>query len=320
MRNTTNLRNEARRFDIVGAGKRYAADAIPKTASTASKSRFAKGRFSKGRAGKGFPVFSAAVLLVILLGCIFYGAFVSSDPSRMALDQINVAPCSSHWFGTDTLGRDIWSLIWFGGRKSLFIGALATLISTLIAVVYGTLSGLANKTIDSLMMRFTEILLSIPSILLIVFMQAVIGQRNVVGISIIIGITGWMSIAKMVRTEVRKIRESDYVLISRMMGGSFSHVLRKHLAPNFFSTIMFMIVMNIRSAIVSESTLSFLGIGLPVDIITWGSMLSLSEKALLTGSWWIILIPGVFLVITLLCITSLGEYLRGGGGRIHGNL
>ena len=277
-------------------------------------------RLRKRSRWDNFPKAASVVLLLIIAGCLLCDLFIPGDPSRMVLDQVNMAPCSGHWFGTDTLGRDIWSLIWYGGRRSLFIGVFATLITTTIAVIYGTISGLAGKTVDSIMMRFTEILLSIPSILLVVFMQAVIGQRNVVGISIIIGITGWMSIAKMVRTEVRKIRESDYVLISRMMGGGFFHILRKHLAPNFISTIMFMVVMSIRSAIVSESTLSFLGIGLPVEIITWGSMLSLSEKALLTGSWWIILIPGIFLVVTLLCITSLGDYVRGSHLTAHGNL
>ena len=275
---------------------------------------------SKSRLPAGFPRLASAVLLIIILGCIFCGFFTGDDPYRMELTQINQAPSAEHLFGTDTLGRDIFTLIWYGGRRSLFIGAFATLISTAIAVIYGSISGLAGKTVDSIMMRFSEILLSIPSLLLIIFMQAVIGQRNVVGISIIIGITGWMSVAKMVRTEVRKIRDSEYVLISRMMGGSFMHILIKHLAPNFISTIMFMVVMNIRSAIVAESTLSFLGIGLPVEIITWGSMLSLSEKALLTGSWWIILIPGVFLIVTLLCVTAIGNYIRGNKSSSHGNL
>ena len=269
---------------------------------------------------KRFPFVAAAVLLLIILGCVFCGLFTGEEPFRMELTHINAAPDKAHIFGTDTLGRDIWSIIWYGGRRSLFIGAFATLISTGIAVIYGSISGLAGRVVDSVMMRFSEILLSIPSLLLIIFVQAVIGQRNVIGISIIIGITGWMSVAKMVRTEVKRIRDSEYVLISKMMGGNFFHVMRKHLAPNFAGTIMFMVVMNIRSAIVSESTLSFLGIGLPVDIITWGSMLSLSDKALLTGSWWIILIPGVFLVVTLLCVTELGNYLRGSKSSRHGNL
>ena len=277
-------------------------------------------QISKGRIPKSFPRAATIVLLLILAGCIFCGLFTGEDPFRMELTQINQAPSAAHIFGTDTLGRDIFTLIWYGGRRSLFIGAFATLISTAIAVIYGSISGLAGKTIDSIMMRFSEILLSIPSLLLIIFLQAVIGQRNVLGISIIIGVTGWMSIAKMVRTEVRKIRDSEYVLISRMMGGGFFHIMTRHLAPNFISTIMFMVVMNIRSAIVAESTLSFLGIGLPVDIITWGSMLSLSEKALLTGSWWIILIPGLFLVVTLLCVTEIGNYIRGSKSSGHGNL
>lgn len=276
--------------------------------------------YRKKRRLEDFPKAAALVLAVIVLGCLLCDLFISGDPSRMDPSQINQPPSAEHWFGTDTMGRDLWSIIWFGGRKSLLIGALATLITTAIAVIYGTVSGLAGKTVDSIMMRFTEILLSIPSLLLIIFMQAVAGHRSVVGIAVIIGITGWMSIAKMVRTEVRKIRSSEFVLISRMMGGGFFHVLRRHLAPNFISTIMFMVVMAIRSAIVSESTLSFLGIGLPPEIITWGSMLSLSEKALLTGSWWVILIPGIFLVVTLLCITALGDHIRGGGRRAHGNL
>ena len=298
------MRDE-RLFDIVGPGP------ILKSPDRST---------SKSRLPAGFPRLASAVLLIIILGCIFCGFFTGDDPYRMELTQINQAPSAEHLFGTDTLGRDIFTLIWYGGRRSLFIGAFATLISTAIAVIYGSISGLAGRTVDSIMMRFSEIMLSIPSLLLIIFMQAVIGQRNVVGISIIIGITGWMSVAKMVRTEVRKIRDSEYVLISRMMGGSFMHILIKHLAPNFISTIMFMVVMNIRSAIVAESTLSFLGIGLPVEIITWGSMLSLSEKALLTGSWWIILIPGVFLIVTLLCVTAIGNFIRGNKSSSHGNL
>ena len=269
---------------------------------------------------KEFPWVSVIVMAMIMLGCLAWPVLSGSDPARMYLDQLNLAPGSGHIFGTDTLGRDIWSLIWYGGLRSLIIGVLATVISTFIAVVYGTISGMARETVDGIMMRFTEILLSIPSILLIVFMQAAIGQRNVIGITLIIGITGWMNISKMVRTEVRKIRNEEFVLISKMMGGSFFHILRRHLAPNFISTIMFMVVMNVRSAIVSESTLSFLGIGLPVEIITWGSMLSLSEKALLSGAWWIILIPGIFLVVTLLCITSIGNYIRGVVNRKARNL
>ena len=197
---------------------------------------------------------------------------------------------------------------------------LATLISTLIAVVYGSVSGIAPAWLDTLMMRFTEIFLSVPGLLLVLFLQAILGQANVLTLSIVIGVTSWASIAKVIRTEVRQIRNSEYVVASKCMGGKFFHILRKHLAPNFIASIMFMVVMNVRGAIGSESTLSFMGMGLPLEIISWGSMLSLSEKALLTDSWWIIIIPGAFLVTLLMCLTNIGNYLRKAANRKESNL
>ena len=235
---------------------------------------------------------------------------MTKDPTYMDLKNCNISPNKEFFFGTDTMGRDIFSMILYGGRISLFIGLISTVLSTTIAVIYGSFSGIAPEWMDELMMRFTEILLSIPSILLIIFLQALAGKNSVVAITVVIGFTSWMNIAKMVRTEVRQLRESEYLIAAKCMGGSFWHILCVHLLPNFVSSIMFMVVMNIRSAIIAESTLSFLGIGLPMEIISWGSMLSLSEKALMTNSWWIILIPGAFLVVTLLAITGLGDYLR----------
>ena len=159
-------------------------------------------------------------------------------------------------------------------------------------------------------MRFTEVFFSIPNLLLVILLQAILGKPNVLSISLVIGVTRWASIAKVVRTEVRQIRGSDYVTASRCMGGGFFHVLGRHLTPNFLPAIQFMVVMNVRSAILAESTLSFMGMGLPLETVSWGSMLSLSEKALLNGSWWIILIPGLFLIATVLCLTNIGNACR----------
>ena len=124
------------------------------------------------------------------------------------------------------MGRDIFSMILYGGRISLFIGLISTVLSTTIAVIYGSFSGIAPEWIDEPMMRFTEILLSIPSILLIIFLQALAGKNSVVAITIVIGLTSWMNIAKMVRTEVRQLRESEYLIAAKCMGGSFWHILR----------------------------------------------------------------------------------------------
>ena len=259
---------------------------------------------------RGKPLAAIVILTMIFLGCLFYPLIMAKDPAYMDLQNCNTAPCAAFWFGTDAMGRDIFSMIWYGGRVSLSIGVLSTLISTAIAIVFGSVSGCAPAWLDGVLMRLTEILLSVPGLLVIVLLQALLGRANVLTLSLVIGVTSWTGIAKIVRTEVRQLRSSEYVVASRCMGGGFFHILWTHLTPNFVSSIMFMVVMNIRSAIAAESTLSFMGIGLPLEVISWGSMLSLAESALLTRAWWIILIPGGFLVVTLLCITSLGNALR----------
>ena len=245
---------------------------------------------------------------------------MTKAPTYLDLAHCSTAPCREFLFGTDTMGRDIFSMIWYGGRLSLFIGVGSTVISTLLAILFGAVSGLAPKWLDALLMRLTEILLSVPNLLLVIFLQAVIGTPSAWSIALVIGLTSWTSIAKVVRTEVRQLRGSEYILAAKCMGGSFFYILRRHLAPNFLSSIMFMVVMNVRSAMIAESTLSFMGIGLPLEVISWGSMLSLAEKALLTNAWWIIVIPGVFLVVTLLCMTNIGHDLRRRANHRHSNL
>ena len=259
---------------------------------------------------QGKPLISALLLAVILSGCLCCHLIMTKDPGYMDLAHYNEAPGGEFLFGTDTMGRDIFSMIWYGGRISILIGGLATVISTFIAVVVGAFSGVAPAWLDELIMRFTEIFLSIPALLLIILLQAIMGNANILSLSFVIGVTSWTSIAKVVRTEVRQIRNSEYIIAARCMGAGFFRVLWKHLVPNFFSSIMFMVVMNVRGAIVAESTLSFMGLGLPLEVVSWGSMLSLADQALLNGAWWIILIPGVFLVTTLMCVTNLGNYLR----------
>ncbi|MBE5906604.1 MAG: ABC transporter permease [Lachnospiraceae bacterium] len=259
---------------------------------------------------KEHPVVAEMMLVILFSGCFLGIPFLPKDPTFMDILKYGIAPGKEFFFGTDTMGRDIFSMIWYGGRVSLSIGMLATVISTAIAIVVGAVSGLAGEKADTLIMRLTEILLAIPNLLMVIFLQAILGKPNPITISVVIGVTSWMSMAKVVRTEVRQLRNSEYILAARMMGGNFFYVLWHHLTPNFISSIMFMVVMQVRSAIVAESTLSFMGIGLPLEIISWGSMLSLSEKALLSGNWWIIVFPGVFLVGTLLCITEVGNYIR----------
>ena len=160
----------------------------------------------------GFPWVSVILMATIVLCCLFAEVLMTKDPSYLDLKNFNVAPNAEFLFGTDTLGRDIFSGIWYGGRISITIGFLATLISTLIAVVYGSVSGIAPAWLDTLMMRFTEVFLSVPGLLLVLFLQAILGEANVLTLSIVIGVTSWASIAKVIRTEVRQIRNSEYVV------------------------------------------------------------------------------------------------------------
>ena len=277
-------------------------------------------RLRRAKWYEGKPVVSAAVLGLILLGCLCCRWFIAKDPAYMDLFSTNQPPGAAFWFGTDAMGRDIFAMIWYGGRVSLLIGFFAAAVSTAIAIVVGACSALAPKWLDSAIMRLTEIFLSIPNLLLVILLQAIWGKASVLSIAFVIGVTGWTGMAKVVRTEVHQLRASEYVIAARCMGAGFWRILLRHLTPNFISSIMFMVVMNIRGAIVAESTLSFMGIGLPLEIISWGSMLSLAERSLLAGAWWIILIPGVFLVVTLCCITNIGNYLRKSVNRSESNL
>lgn len=279
-----------------------------------------KERVQKRKWYRGKPVFPMAFLALIIAGCFACDLIMTKNPAYLDLKNFNVAPNREFLFGTDSMGRDIFSMIWYGGRTSLVIGIVATALSAAVGIIFGALSGSMPEWADGVLMRFTEILLSVPGLLLVVFLQAILGKANVLSISFVIGITSWMSIAKVVRTEVRELRTREYVIVSKCMGGGFFHILWKHLTPNFISAIMFMVIMNIRNAIVAESALSFMGLGLPVEEISWGSMLSLSENALLTNAWWIILIPGMFLLITLVCVTDLGNYLRRRFNRKESNL
>ena len=157
-------------------------------------------------------IIAGSILAVIVFACVFCRFFMTKDPTYMDLKNCNISPNKEFFFGTDTMGRDIFSMILYGGRISLFIGLISTVLSTTIAVIYGSFSGIAPEWMDELMMRFTEILLSIPSILLIIFLQALAGKNSVVAITVVIGLTSWMNIAKMVRTEVRPVSYTHLTL------------------------------------------------------------------------------------------------------------
>ena len=266
------------------------------------------------------PVLSLVILALMAAGCIFAPLVANHDPAGFYLTSLNVPPNGEFYFGTDSLGRDLFSIMFYGGRTSLAIGLLGAAIIAVIGTVYGCLSGTMPDRVDALMMRIAETGGSIPNLLLVLILSAIVPEKNILTLSFIIGITGWFGMARIVRSEVRQIRNCEYVLYARCTGGSFLYVMWHHLLPNFLSAIMFVVVSNISTCITMESTLSFLGLGLPVDVLSWGSMLSLANRALIMNTWWVIVIPGLFLVVTLLCITNVADYLRREVNRRPSNL
>ena len=245
------------------------------------------------------PKIAIAILTISAVLSVFAGFIAPYKPNFMNEYAIGTAPSMSHIFGTDNLGRDLFSMILYGGR------------ATLIAAVYGTLSGMANKHVDRLMMKATDLFMSIPALLLVIVLEAIWGEASYTSLSLVIGITSWMQMSKVIRSEVIRLRKSEFVIAAEMYGGSFWYILRRHLFPNYFSSIMFMAVSNVGSAIIVESTLSFMGLGLPISEISWGSLMSLSQDALLSDQWWMIIIPGLILISVLVSITEIGEYIRG---------
>lgn len=267
-------------------------------------------RIEPVRRKKRFPYLSVLVLGLILFGCIFSELVRNHDPSFLNLGHTGEAPGKEFYFGTDFLGRDIYSMIWEGGRNSLLIGFLAAAVSGGIALLYGGVSGWAPSWLDRLLMRFADLLLSIPSILLVIFLGGIFSASTPITLALVIGVTNWVGMAKLVRTQVMQLKRSEYLLSARSMGAGFFYLLRRHLLPNLLPSVLFMTVTNIGAAVGSEATLSFLGIGLPVESVSWGAMLAQADRALLTNSWWMIVIPGLFLTAVLLSVMGISNYLR----------
>lgn len=268
----------------------------------------------------GFPYISAIVLALIVLLSFASPLFIPYDPNYIHPSAYNQAPNAKFIFGSDILGRDMFSMLFSGARLSLIIGVLAAFISSLIAVIIGALQASIKPFFANIISRFSDILLSIPSLLLLIFLQSVLGLSGVFGIALAIGLSSWMSMSKLVATEIMQIKNSEYILASKLLGAGFSHILFKHLLKSLMGGIMFMSVMLIRLAIIAEASLSFMGLGLPVEIISLGSLLSMSQRALLSGSWWIILLPGLMLVAIIMSITLISNYIRGQMLHKHSNL
>ncbi len=246
------------------------------------------------------------VLLMFVLALA--APLVASDPGAIDIPNRLQPPSLKYPLGTDDLGRDVFSRILYGSRISLLVGFVAVGIATLIGIFLGALAGYYGKWVDSVVMRFVDIMLCFPAFFLILAVIAFL-EPSIWNIMIIIGLTSWMGVARLVRAEFLSLRERDFVQAALALGASDARVIFRHILPNALSPVLVSATLGVAGAILTESALSFLGIGVQPPTPSWGNML-IAGKQTLGTAWWLSAFPGLAILVTVLGYNLLGEGIR----------
>ncbi|OPY09541.1 MAG: Glutathione transport system permease protein GsiD [Syntrophaceae bacterium PtaB.Bin095] len=230
------------------------------------------------------------------------------DPSAIDLKQVLAPPSAAHPFGTDQLGRDVLSRMIWGSRISLKVGFVATGIAMLIGTILGALSGYYGRWVDAVIMRFVDIMLCFPTFFLILAVIAIL-EPSIWNIMIVIGLTGWMGITRLVRADFISLKERDFVAAARVIGAGDLRIIFAHILPNAMASVLVATTLGVAGAILTESALSFLGIGVQPPTPSWGNILT-AGKDNIDIAWWLSLYPGLAILITVLGYNLLGEGIR----------
>ena len=255
----------------------------------------------------------AMIVLLVLIGPILSPHSYDKVRLRERLQE----PSSVHWLGTDELGRDALARLLQGGRISLLVGVSAALLSSLLGIFIGAVAGYYGKLTDTLLMRGTDIMLSIPNIPLLLILSRFVGG-SVRGIVTILMVFGWMSLARIVRGSILSLREIEFVDAARVAGARPRRILFLHIVPNTLAPILVYTTLNIGYAILAESSLSYLGLGIQPPVPSWGNML-LNAQQHMGEAPWLALFPGLMIFLSLLSINFLGDGLRDALDPRHGN-
>ena len=247
------------------------------------------------------------LVLIMSLAAMSAPLLAPYDPN-MPHNAVFAPPSSEFWLGTDRLGRDIFSRLLYGGRVSLWVGFVAVGISTLIGVVLGLVSGYFRGWVDELIMRVVDVMLCFPSFFLILSVIAFL-EPSLTNIMIVIGLTSWMGVARLVRAETLSLREREFVDAARLAGCSTPYILWRHILSNALAPVLISATLGVAGAILVESSLSFLGLGVQPPDASWGNML-LEGKSALEIAPWLSVYPGMAILLTVLGYNLLGESLR----------
>jgi len=251
------------------------------------------------------PILPLVVLGVVVLSGALAPLIAPYDPNAFSLGRMLRPPfwadqgSTAHWLGTDTTGRDVLSRLVWGARVSLIVGFAAVFLAGGLGTALGLISGYARGWLDVIIMRWVDIQQSVPTVLL----------QGLLTIVLIIGFTGWISYARIIRGEVLSLRERDYVALAKVAGCSQTRILLKHLLPNVMNTVIVLATLQLGTVIILEATLSFLGLGVQPPTASWGQMLSEGRK-FMSIAWWLTTFPGVAIMVTVLGFNLLGDWLR----------
>ena len=248
------------------------------------------------------------VVILFALVALFAPLVAPYDPGSIDIDNILMGPSREHLLGTDSLGRDLFSRMVYGTRISLLVGLIAVGISVFIGITLGALAGFYGRWIDTIIMRFVDVMLCFPAFFLILAVVALL-EPGIVNIMVIIGATSWMGVARLIRAEILSLKERDFIYAERAIGAGDFRIITKHLVPNAMAPVLVSATLGIAAAILVESSLSFLGIGVQPPTPSWGNILS-EGKSVMGAAWWMVVFPGLAIFITVLGYNLLGEGIR----------